>query len=261
MVSPSIAIVIPARLDSVRLPRKVLLNIHGLPMIEHVRRRALMNSYSLPVYVASGDPEILDSVRSYSGSVIQTDKDHPNGLSRVHEAAKVMRQTHIIVLQGDEILILPEQIDSMIKSIYDNLQVDFWNQVSPLSQPEEIHDLSVVKCAQSQTGNILMFFRRSPLTSLEAVQISQLKKVCGLFAVTRKALNEYFSWSSTPMQEAESIEQMRYLEHGKTIMASETSFNNPSINLPSDVIRIMETLMTSKLQSSILAKVVRFDRK
>jgi 3-deoxy-manno-octulosonate cytidylyltransferase (CMP-KDO synthetase) len=97
-VGKGIAIVIPARLASERLPNKVLLDFAGLPMIEHVRRRGMMNQYLVPVYVASGDPEILEIVETFGGSTLRTYKDHTDGLSRVNEAVASLPFEHYIIL-------------------------------------------------------------------------------------------------------------------------------------------------------------------
>ena len=102
-----IAIVIHARMASERLPNKVLLDFDGLPMIEHVRRRGMMNQYSVPVYVASGDTKILEIVETFGGSTLRTYKGHTDGLSRVNEAVASLPFEHYIILQGDEILVVP----------------------------------------------------------------------------------------------------------------------------------------------------------
>ena len=93
--------IIPAHLASVRFPRKVLHDFHGLPMIEHVRRRALMADGLCAVYVATSDREIADVVRSFGGEVIMTSPNHLNGTTRVAEAAAQLDCSHVILLQAD----------------------------------------------------------------------------------------------------------------------------------------------------------------
>ena len=100
-----IVFVIPAHLASIRLSKKILLNIFGLPMIEHVRRRILLTNTNFKVYVATCDKKIEDIINSYGGNVINTSRNHTNGTSRVCEAINKIDCTHVILVQGDEPLI------------------------------------------------------------------------------------------------------------------------------------------------------------
>ena len=103
--------IIPAHLASIRLPRKILMSIHGLPMIEHVRRRAQLSKKVNKVFVATCDLKIKNCVESFGGEVLMTKKNHINGTSRASEAVRNIDCTHVSVLQGDEPLILPRYID------------------------------------------------------------------------------------------------------------------------------------------------------
>ena len=143
---PSIGIVIPARLGGVRLPAKVLFDFHGLPMIEHVRRRGLLNSFGVPVIVASGDDEILETIRNFGGTAIKSERDHLNGMSRVGEVAEKLDFDYYLVLQGDEILSLPRHIDQMISRIKSHNVKTSINAITPLDDVSELTDVSIVKC-------------------------------------------------------------------------------------------------------------------
>ena len=102
--------VIPAHLASVRLKRKVLIKLFGLPMIEHVRRRVVNSNIFDEVIVASGDDEILNIVKSNGGSTIKTFKKHKNGTSRVAESLKDFNYSHVMIVQGDEPLVKKEHL-------------------------------------------------------------------------------------------------------------------------------------------------------
>lgn len=256
--SAKIAIVIPARLASERLPRKILLDFYGLPMIEHVRRRAMMNSFSVPVYVVSGDPEILKVVQEFGGRTLKTNLDHPNGLSRVNEASKSLDYTHYIVLQGDEMLILPSQLDELIKSILQKPQINFWNQITTLTNEEEIDDSSIVKCFLNNNRQIFSIFRKTPLTVTPSSQLSLLRKICGLFAISKVALGQYFEKTESPIQVAESIEQLRYIELGHQISSINTEFNFPSVNLMDDIKKIDDSFKNFESQSRLLQLVLTY---
>ena len=141
-----IAIVIPARMDSQRLPGKALLQVKGIPMVEHVRRRGELNSLNIPVIVASGDDEILQLVAKSGGEVFRSLTDHDNGTSRVFELSQKHEFTHYLVLQGDELLVLPEQLDALIRAVIEQPSIDFMNLTTKLSSETEVLDESVVKC-------------------------------------------------------------------------------------------------------------------
>ena len=125
--------VIPAHLASVRFPRKILFNIHGLPMIEHVRRRALLSENVSDVFVATRDKEIAETIHSFDGKVIMTANTHKNGTSRVAEAVKDIDCTHVMLLQGDEPLLLPRHMDEIIKVIKAHPDSEAW--LSPPGSP------------------------------------------------------------------------------------------------------------------------------
>ena len=109
-----VTILIPARLNSQRLPNKLLLEINGLPIIEHVRRRAELNEFGADVYVVSNDKKILKTISGYGGKTLQTHRKHLNGTSRCSEAAEQLKSKFYLILQGDEILTLPRHINQLI---------------------------------------------------------------------------------------------------------------------------------------------------
>jgi 3-deoxy-manno-octulosonate cytidylyltransferase (CMP-KDO synthetase) len=250
-----IGVIIPARMASERLPGKPLLDVLGLPMIEHVRRRAMLSSNSNNVIVASGDSEILAVTEKNGGVGVLTVQEHVNGLSRVSEVAESLDFTHIIVLQGDEILIIPEALDALSSAILSRPGVDFWNGVSPLETPEELDDSSVVKCIQKNDQTIQTLFRKSPLTAPISIQMQLVKKINGLFAISKDFLSEVVAHSATAIESAESIEQMRVLELSRDIAVFDMQMNYPSINLPSDVPKVLSILSSDSAQAKIFSQI------
>ena len=168
--------VIPARMSSTRFPGKVLFQIHGLPMLEHVRRRTLLSCIADEVYVATCDEEIANTVRNYGGKVIMTSDSHINGTSRVAEAVKSIECTHVILLQGDEPLLLPRHIDDFVNAITIKPDVDAWNAIGTIEDEEELDRHSFVKCSISPNGRILYCFRRTPCFSAFEVQKKFIRK-------------------------------------------------------------------------------------
>ncbi len=250
-----IGIVIPARMASERLPGKPLLDVLGLPMIEHVRRRAMLSSLSNNVIIASGDPEILEITENYGGTAVRTIQEHMNGLSRVSEVAKELDFTHIIVLQGDEILVLPEDLNALGSAILSAPEIDFWNGISALDSPEELDDRSIVKCIQKEDKSVLTIFRATPLTSPTITQMLLVKKINGLFAISKNFLSEVVSHSATPIESSESIEQMRILEMSRSVATFNMEKNYPSINLPNDVRKVVSVLSEDPIQKQILSQI------
>jgi 3-deoxy-manno-octulosonate cytidylyltransferase (CMP-KDO synthetase) len=256
---PKIAIVIPARIDSQRLPGKALLDILGLPMVEHVRRRALMTKYDVPVFVASGDQSIIKAIVNFRGNYLESRQEHLNGLSRAYEVSRGLEYTHYIILQGDEVLVTPEQIETLIESIKSNPSNHFWNLTTSLANVKEIEDQSTVKCLLDLNESIITIFRKSPLTSSTDIQMKLLRKICGLFAVSVPAMKIICENKSTPLEESESIEQMKYLELGGDILSVNTSSNFTSINLPSDVEEVLEVIKSSPIQKQLVAQVINYE--
>ena len=164
------------------------MKFNGLEMIEHVRRRAELNVNKIPVYVVSNELEILNLVRKSGGNTVQTYGKHQNGFSRCIEAHKYLKYQRYILLQGDEILLDPNSLNIMEKTIKPSSQ-KIYNAVTKLSSYREITNKNIVKCMISNKKNIQLMFRKSPLIAGNNVQVTQIKKVCGLFGFTEKTLN------------------------------------------------------------------------
>ncbi len=254
-----IGVIIPARMDSTRLPGKPLLGFLGLPMIEHVRRRALLMKSGVEVLVASGDEEILNIVWKNNGHAIRTVHSHVNGLSRANEALQALDWTHIIILHGDEILMLPEYLDSLVDIIQRTPEGSFWNVITELESKEELENNSVVKCTLQVNSNIQTIFRKSPLVMVEKTDLPLVKKVTGLFAISQDTLLAYIKQGATPLEMSESIEQLRLLEMGVEITTVMIPKNFPSVNLPEDVAKVHEYLVGDSNQIEIFNQINSFN--
>jgi 3-deoxy-manno-octulosonate cytidylyltransferase (CMP-KDO synthetase) len=127
MKAVNIAAVIPARMASTRHPGKPLIEIEGLPMVEHVRRRVLLCDGFSDVIVATCDAEIQEVVETFGGKVVMTSKGHIMASDRVAEVAHVLDCSHVLNVQGDEILVVPDDLNNMIESIHVNPDGQYWN--------------------------------------------------------------------------------------------------------------------------------------
>lgn len=247
--------IIPAHLASVRFPRKILHPFAGLPMIEHVRRRALMSDRLSRVVVATCDDEIEDVVRAGCGEVVRTGRHHRNGTSRIAEAVAEMDATHVVLLQGDEPLLLPRHVDSLVAAMERAPDADAWNATGDISHPSELDRHSFVKCSVGRDGRILYCFRRSPSTAEFEVQRSYIRKILGLFAFTRESLLATAAAEPSVVEGHESIEQMRIIEAGGQIISVPVDVALPSVNEPHEAEIVIAALQADPEQRDLLARV------
>ena len=249
--------VIPAHLASVRFPNKILFDFFGLPMIEHVRRRALLSGYLSEVYVATCDKVIADTVISYDGKVIMTSNKHQNGTSRVAEAVLPYECSHVLLLQGDEPLLLPRHIDTMIKSIKENQNKDAWNATGEIKTEDELNSHSFVKCAVMKNNNILHCFRRTPYFSNLDIQQRFVRKILGIVAYRKDFLLHLSKLTETLIESTEYIEQMRIIENGYELHSVAVDPSLPSVNEPQETDIILDFIKNSVEQKIILEKIMQ----
>ena len=250
----NIKVVIPAHLDSVRLKRKVLLDIKGLPMIEHVRRRVLLAKSVDKVYVATGNYSIKKIVENYGGEVIFTKKRHLNGTSRVSEAVSKIDCSHLVLVQGDEPLLIPNYIDKFIIEMKKTRKEKMWNAVSRFDK-KFINEPSVVKCFLDANENIIICFRKSPISYEKSNSSRIFYKIQGLIAYEKYFLKEIVSMKQTIFEKLESIEQMRAIEYGKKIKAIHLPRALPSVNNISELKVVKKILTYDLTQQKIFNKI------
>jgi 3-deoxy-manno-octulosonate cytidylyltransferase (CMP-KDO synthetase) len=245
--------VIPAHLASVRFPRKVLHLFHGLPMIEHVRRRASLVEGLGRVVVATCDEEVAQVVHSFGGDVIMTSNEHSNGTTRVAEAVASVDCSHVVLLQGDEPLLLPRHIEALLAAIRADPGGDAWNATGPIDTEDELDRHSFVKCAMTQDGRVLYCFRRSPGYAPFDRQRRYIRKILGFIAYRRDVLLRLPGLPPSPIEEAELIEQMRLLEHGLRLQSVPVSPSLPSVNEPHEAEIVLKHIRTDREQERLLA--------
>ncbi len=248
----SIIAVIPAHLASVRFLRKVLFPFHGVPMIEHVRRRALLATGISEVVVATCDQEIADVVRGYGGRVVMTSNGHANGTSRVGEAVQTMDCSHVMLLQGDEPLLLPRHLDEFARAITGNPAREAWNATGPIDAPEELDRHSFVKCAVTSSDRILYCFRRNPSHGPFESQQAYIRKILGMIAFRKSFLLDLTRLSPSPIEQRELIEQMRIIENGHSLWSVPVSPSLPSVNEPGEADIVLEYIRQDAEQADLL---------
>lgn len=248
-----IKVVIPCHLNSVRLEQKVLIDIHGLPMVEHVRRRALLSRKVNNVYVATGDDEIKNVIKSYGGQVLFTMNNHINGTSRVSEAIDLVDCSHVILIQGDEPLLIPNYIDIFIENMEKSKDNLMWNGISEIYDKKSFLDHSIVKCTLDDDYNIESCFRILPHKKKINKKIF---KIQGLIGYEKNFLKKMVLSPETKIAKAESIEQMKAIEIGSKIKAILIPKSLPSVNTKEELSFVNNILNKDISQREILNKIL-----
>jgi 3-deoxy-manno-octulosonate cytidylyltransferase (CMP-KDO synthetase) len=251
--------VIPAHLASVRFPNKILHPIHGLPMVEHVRRRAKISGVFHRVIVATCDMEIAHALEKYDADVMMTSNNHLNGSSRVFEVSQKTEGDYFCILQGDEPTIPPAEIESFVKNIQVNINADVWNAVAPLKEKSDLDNPSFVKATISKNSCIHYCFRRSPSHKPFHIQKNYIAKILGLICFTKQALKKFNNQEQSLIEYSESIEQLRLLELKLDVKGLFLSQPFPSINEPIDEKYVLEFL-ARKPNLSDLDRVLNFGK-
>jgi 3-deoxy-manno-octulosonate cytidylyltransferase (CMP-KDO synthetase) len=232
-------ILIPARLESTRLPNKVLADIHGKPMIVHVMERAREVDIG-PVVIAAGDEEIIAAVREAGGDAILTDPAHPSGSDRIFEALTLFDPdgTHdaIVNVQGD----LPTIDPNSIQAAFDVLaepEVDIATIAAEIKVPEERSNPNVVKAVfavkpPDSVGRALYFTRATAPTG-----DGPLYHHIGLYAYRRTALKHFVALPPGVLEQREKLEQLRALEAGMRIDVALVDTVPLGVDTPADLTR------------------------
>jgi len=248
--------VIPAHLASVRFPRKILFPFHGVPMIEHVRRRALMARGLDDAIVATCDDEISSVVRSHGGRVVMTANTHRNGTTRVAEAIAGVDCSHVLLLQGDEPLLLPRHVEAMLTAISSDPAGSAWNATGPIEAPEELDRHAFVKCAVGLEERILHCFRRSPGYAPFEAQQRYIRKILGIIAYRRDVLLDAARSAQTTIETEEFIEQMRLIERGIPLTSVPVHPSLPSVNEPHEADIVLGYVQAEEEQRMLLERVL-----
>jgi 3-deoxy-manno-octulosonate cytidylyltransferase (CMP-KDO synthetase) len=254
-MSPKIAAIIPARMAASRFPGKPLLEVAGLPMVEHVRRRVSLSEAFSDIAVATCDTEIADVVQSHGGQVIMTSPEHEAATDRVAEAMAQVDCTHVVNVQGDEILVLPEDLQTLVQAIADRPDVPAWNAVSRIEHVDELTDPSMVKCVVSKTKRVLFCSRDFAFLGFDEGPFEPVRKILGILAYSGPFLARYNQMERTPLELLGSIDQSRIIENDVVLQTVEWPRGYPGINYPREVAVVEKYLEEDELQRAILARI------
>jgi len=224
-------------------------------MIEHVWRRSQLVSPNVETVVATDNDEIAALCKTFNAKTIMTSSNHINGLSRVGEASKTLNWDFYIVLQADEILVEPENINKLIATVKASGKQEFYNLITNLTNYDELSDKNIVKCIVREDNSIINIFRKSGSVASEANQLSFTKKICGIFAISKVALDKVIKAPAQRIEVSESIEQMKTIELGIEILGVEINKSYPSVNTESEAVEVLKILETDEKQKIIFESI------
>lgn len=249
--------VIPARMGSTRFPGKPIAPILGLPMIEHVYRRTAMCSKLSDVYIATCDPEIKASAEAFGGKAIMTSDKHERASDRVAEAAAGLDTEVVVMVQGDEPMVFPQMIDDAVSPFLNGDQhISCVNLTARIKTKEEFKDPNTIKVVMDTAG-FALYMSREPIPTLHLQDFSQIaafKQVC-IIPFEASALQEFSRLEPTPLEAAESIDMMRFIEHGYKVKMVETGFATQAVDTIQDLKMVEKLLLDDPLTQQYITAI------
>lgn len=254
----AIVAIIPARFASTRLPGKVLSEIHGKPMVQHVYERARSARCLDRVLVATDDERVARVVRGFGGEAVMTSSAHATGTDRLAEAAAGTDAAIVVNVQGDEPMLDPVVLDAAVRPLLDDPRLEISTASVPLRTIEEMLSPAVVKVVTDTRGDAL-YFSRSPIpyvrdagdaraAALDAVRRGLARRHLGLYAYRREALLRFAALPPSPLEQAEALEQLRALQHGMRIrVVAVAGEAGVAVDTPQDLERARELMQKERV--------------
>lgn len=234
----SVVVVIPARLDSARLPRKALAEIAGRPMIQHVWARAAQARGVARVILATPDPEIAEVAEAFGAEVALTRAAHPSGSDRVAEVAQALPEgARLINVQGDEPLLEPALVEALAARLAEG--ADMVSAMTPIRGAEELADPAAVKVVCDGARRAL-YFSRAPIP--HGAPPEACWRHLGLYGYTRETLLRLTAEPPCALERAERLEQLRALHLGVAIHMVATPHAARGVDTPADLARVRAQL-------------------
>jgi len=230
--------VIPARLASTRLPRKMLREIAGTPLIGVVYQAVRSSPLFADVIIATDSEEILEVCRQHQWKAQMTSGTHRSGTERVHEISNSLAADVYLNVQGDEPLTRPEQIAALLEVMKDSAQVGTLKTPAP---PGDVSNPNAVKVVTSSAGRALYFSRAAIPFDRDGVTPAYFKHL-GFYAYRKAALDRFVSWPESSLERTERLEQLRFLENGVDIYVGETEHDSVGVDTEEDLQRVIQIL-------------------
>ncbi|MCP4770543.1 MAG: 3-deoxy-manno-octulosonate cytidylyltransferase [Planctomycetes bacterium] len=241
MTTSRVIVVVPARRASTRLPNKLLLEESGQPLLAHTLQQCLAAKLPSQVIAAVDDPDLATAARNAGAEAVLTDPNLPSGTDRMWAAAQEYPDAEFLVnVQGDEAEIEPEAIDAVCQALLDG--ADAVTLSAPLSA-EAFKDPAAVKVVTDLNGRAL-YFSRAAIPYPRNASGTQPQLHIGVYGYRRETLQSFASWAPTPLEQTESLEQLRLLEHGVALHVLEWSRAFAGIDTRSDYDAFLERRRT-----------------
>jgi 3-deoxy-manno-octulosonate cytidylyltransferase (CMP-KDO synthetase) len=229
--------VIPARLDSTRLPGKVLRPIRGRPMVHHVFTRAGRSELLGDLLVATDSQEVHDYCARHGIKVTMTSSHHLSGTDRIYEVAGTISADIYVNIQGDEPMIRPEHVRALLEPLLDDDSVQVTTLKTPLA-PDQAGNPNCVKVVTDRGGKAL-YFSRSPIPyDRDQTSGAAYFKHLGFYAYTQAALERFHHLAPSSLERTERLEQLRFLEHGIQIVVVETPYDTIGVDTEADLLEV-----------------------
>lgn len=242
--------VIPARWGATRFEGKVLANLLGTPVIQHVWENAKKARTLDDLIVACDDERILKAVEGFGGKAIYTSPDQPSGTDRLAEVVNAMSVDIVVNIQGDEPLIKPIMIDNLVMALQEEKIAQMATIIKKIDDDSELTNSNVVKVVIDKNGYALYFSRYSiPYNRTSAKDPGKRPvyyKHIGLYAFTKDFLFTFKKLPHSSLENAEKLEQLRALEYGYKIKVVETKFDTVGVDRPEDLKRAEEALLRER---------------
>lgn len=238
--------VIPARLGSSRLPRKVLADIYGHSLIWHVWQRVKQAQKIEQVFIATDSDEVKQVAESFGAQVLMTSPECRSGTERIASIMNQLDADLILNVQGDEPLVDPIMLDALVAR-WQSISCELITPVFPIKTTEELQSPNVVKVARASDGRVL-YFSRSPIPYLRDIpydswlQHSTFWGHIGVYGYSRAVLADYYNLPNSPLEKMEKLEQLRFLEAGYNFQTIETDYRPNSVDIAEDLERVRKLL-------------------
>ena len=238
-----VAVIIPARYASTRLPGKPLLPIAGKPLIQHVWERCVKVKGVAEVIVATDDLRIAEAAFAFGAEVAMTSPKHRSGTDRVAEVAKKLRGiSHVINVQGDEPLIDPKLVARLAAAMAADRGIQMITAANTFEPADDVTNPNMVKVVLDRAGDALYFSRSAiPYVRGDGVKPAFFRHQ-GLYGYTTKFLLRFVEWKPGVLEQAESLEQLRALENGAKIRVILTKHAAVGVDTPSDLATVERLL-------------------
>ena len=231
--------IIPARLASTRLPQKMLRELAGKPLVGWVYEAVRSSPLLSDVIIATDSEEILEACRGHGWKAQMTSTAHRSGTERVHEISNSVAADVYVNVQGDEPLVRPEQIATLLDLMKDqSVQVGTVKTACP---PEEMRNPNAVKVVTAADGRALYFSRATIPFDRDGREPRYFKHL-GLYTYRKPALDFFVSQPESMLEKSERLEQLRFLENGISIYVGETAYDSVGVDTEEDLQRVAEIL-------------------